>query len=138
MLTTKRCTKCGETKPTSDFHKRRRSPDGLQCWCKACSCTAVKDFQNREGRSIVNRSVKYGLTRDEVRSMLEIPVCQACGCEFSDSYEMKFDHCHSVGHFRGVLCHPCNLACVGSSDEAAERLAKCIEYLNRDMERSCE
>ena len=135
MLTEKRCSKCGETKPVSEFHVRRRSPDGLQSWCKACACGAVKDFHRREGRSIVHRSVKYGLTRDEVRSMLEIPVCQACGVGLPDSYDMKFDHCHEGGHFRGILCHPCNMACQGRSDEAAKRLAKCIDYLVRDMER---
>lgn len=135
MLTEKRCSKCGLTKPVSEFHVRRRSIDGLQSWCKVCACDAVKEFQRREGRSIVNRSMKYGLTRNEVRTILEIPVCQACGAAIEDSYAMKFDHCHEVGHFRGVLCHPCNMACQGRSEDAAKRLAKCIDYLIRDMER---
>lgn len=35
---TKRCTKCGETKPadTEHFHARNRSPDGLRSVCKRC------------------------------------------------------------------------------------------------------
>jgi len=32
----KRCPRCGETKPVSEFSKRARSKDGLQIWCKAC------------------------------------------------------------------------------------------------------
>jgi len=31
---TKRCTKCGETKPVSEFWKSKQAKDGLQCWCK--------------------------------------------------------------------------------------------------------
>lgn len=33
----KTCTKCGETKPHTDFHKRKASPDGLKTRCKECS-----------------------------------------------------------------------------------------------------
>ncbi len=32
----KHCPGCGETKPQTDFHKDRSSPDGLNCWCKVC------------------------------------------------------------------------------------------------------
>lgn len=135
MLTEKRCSKCGQTKPVSEFHTRARSVDKLQAWCKVCACAAVRRFQAREGKSIVHRSVKYGLTREEVRALLEIPVCQSCGAPFSGSYDMKFDHCHEAGHFRGVLCHPCNMSCQGHSRNAVVRLAKCIDYLTRDMER---
>jgi len=33
----KRCSKCGETKPVSDFGRRKASKDGLQIWCKKCT-----------------------------------------------------------------------------------------------------
>lgn len=35
-MTTKTCTKCGETKPTDQFHKNRANRDGLQPRCKDC------------------------------------------------------------------------------------------------------
>lgn len=135
MLTDKTCSKCGLTKTTGDFHRRARSPDGLQAWCKECTRGGVNAYQKRVGRSVINRSVKYGLTIDEVNAMLEIPICQACAAAFAEEFEMKFDHCHEVGHFRGVLCHSCNMACQGRSKEAIERLIACIDYLSRDMER---
>lgn len=34
--TLKRCSRCGETKPRSEFHRQGRAPDGLQRACKAC------------------------------------------------------------------------------------------------------
>lgn len=40
--TTKRCTKCSETKPLDGFHKWRRGKDGLTNWCKACRCAYEK------------------------------------------------------------------------------------------------
>jgi hypothetical protein len=36
ILTKKPCTKCGETKPTTEFSKNARTRDGLRPWCKAC------------------------------------------------------------------------------------------------------
>lgn len=70
--------------------------------------------------------------------MLLIPVCQACGAPLPDSYSQKFDHCHEGGHFRGVLCHPCNMACAGNSEDTIVRLHGCIGYLARDLERTSE
>lgn len=32
----KTCTKCGETKPTTEFHKQSDGRDGLRCDCKSC------------------------------------------------------------------------------------------------------
>ncbi len=32
----KRCARCGESKPASEFFINRRTRDGLQSWCKTC------------------------------------------------------------------------------------------------------
>ena len=44
----KRCPRCGETKPYSEFHRSRRRRDGLQSICK--SCRAVIDHERYERR----------------------------------------------------------------------------------------
>lgn len=36
MADSKRCTKCGEVKLCSEFHKNARKPDGLRPECKGC------------------------------------------------------------------------------------------------------
>ncbi len=46
---TKRCTKCGETKPTECFSRRADRPIGLQSQCKACQ-NAYRDA-NRDRRA---------------------------------------------------------------------------------------
>ena len=33
----KRCSKCGEVKPISEFYKRKSSKDGLSSYCKECA-----------------------------------------------------------------------------------------------------
>lgn len=38
----KKCRRCKEVKPTSDFHRLHRSADRLQYWCKACSSELSK------------------------------------------------------------------------------------------------
>lgn len=41
MTETKRCTKCGETKPLDEFHNDRASADGRTAWCKSCNLATV-------------------------------------------------------------------------------------------------
>lgn len=135
MLTEKRCPACGVVKPLSDWTVCRRAKDGLQYQCKACRRDIRNQYRRRIGRGVLQRCEKYGLNRSDVITLLHIPACQACGAGFGSDFDMKFDHCHEAGHFRGVLCQACNMACSGASPDAAERLLKCIHYLNRDTER---
>jgi hypothetical protein len=132
----KLCSGCGETKPFADFYKCSRRGDGHQVWCKKCSLRSTKAYQAKVGKSVTHRSAKYGLSIREVERLIQIPTCQACGCHFPTSHAQKFDHCHTGGHFRGVICHACNMACAGTSAEAITRLLACIDYLRRDIERA--
>jgi len=36
MKPTKRCPRCGETKPVDEFHRDRSAHDGLTGWCASC------------------------------------------------------------------------------------------------------
>ena len=132
----KLCGGCGNSLPLDSFYVRSRSPDGLQSYCKACNRKAVDAYQSRIGKSVVHRSVRYGLKPDDVRELLKLSACQSCGQQLPDSASKKFDHCHTGGHFRGVICHACNVACQGTSEEAIVRLQCCIAYLQRDLERT--
>ena len=35
-METKKCTKCGQTKPVDAYYKNAKAHDGLQCHCKDC------------------------------------------------------------------------------------------------------
>ena len=40
----KYCTKCGTTRPTTEFSKAASKRDGLQAWCKACFTAANSEY----------------------------------------------------------------------------------------------
>jgi 5-methylcytosine-specific restriction endonuclease McrA len=40
----KRCTKCKEVKPTSEFYRASKERDGLKSCCKACQSEAQKQY----------------------------------------------------------------------------------------------
>ena len=40
----KECSKCGETKPVSEYYKRKSSRDGLTARCKFCSSAACQRY----------------------------------------------------------------------------------------------
>ena len=50
MTKEKQCTKCGETKPLSEFHKQKGSKYGVRCHCKPCRAVMRKQYHanNRE------------------------------------------------------------------------------------------
>ena len=41
----KKCTKCGELKPLTEFSKGRGAPDGLNSWCKKCDSKQGKKYR---------------------------------------------------------------------------------------------
>jgi hypothetical protein len=43
----KKCSKCCEWKAASDFHKSRRSPDGLQARCKICNQSSASEWNKK-------------------------------------------------------------------------------------------
>lgn len=122
--------------PLSSFSGDASRQDGKQRMCRACCSERQRARRRKYGKSALNRADKYGLRVHEVLLLMSVPVCQACGRDLPDSRSMKFDHCHSGDYFRGILCHHCNLACAGTSDEVVARLSKCIDYCQRDMERN--
>lgn len=59
----KTCTKCGETKPLSQFHRNRRSPDGHQTYCKPCMNEGVRQRQQRR-RNEIGEEAYLAIQRD--------------------------------------------------------------------------
>ena len=132
--TRKFCGGCGQHKPVSEFSRNASKRDGLHDRCKDCNRVHVRDFEARNGKHILNRAYRYGLSKTEVCAFLDVPVCQCCGKPFSEGEAQCIDHCHEHGHVRGVICKGCNLACRGKALDAISRLASCVEYLQRDLE----
>ncbi len=52
---TKRCTKCGESKPVTGFAKCASLPDGKQKWCKSCASAGQADWYKRNRESYLKK-----------------------------------------------------------------------------------
>lgn len=63
-MVTKRCPRCKETLPLSEFYKSRSRKDGFQGWCKSCKNACDKAYrQTLGGKAANHKSVaKYQKT----------------------------------------------------------------------------
>ena len=74
---------------------------------------------------------RYGLTPESYRELLisQGGRCAACRGEFG-AKGPQIDHCHDLGHVRGILCTSCNLA-IGHAKDDDARLFDLAVYLAR-------
>lgn len=55
MADGKRCAKCGETKPTTEFPPSKQRPDGLFNYCRVCKQEANRAYWHRNADAIAER-----------------------------------------------------------------------------------
>jgi hypothetical protein len=130
----KRCSKCGEEKPVSEFHRDGRLSDGLRRWCKECCKRQSSGRYARRGTTDKRRETMrtYGLSEATVLELKDRP-CDLCGVPpgaAGGRGAHHIDHCHETGAVRGVLCHGCNTG-IGSLNDSPELLTRAIHYLTR-------
>ncbi len=51
-METKKCSKCGQTKPVDDFYKKDSNSDGYHKKCKRCVCDDRKIYQQQNKEKI--------------------------------------------------------------------------------------
>ena len=138
MEATKRCTKCLEWKPFPEFAQLRLGALGRYSRCKECCCAYSKEWSKaRRVRigprcPVARRSQKYKVPKETVRALLARETCEACGARFGSDTYINFDHRHSAGAVRGVLCDRCNRS-LGLCDESEDVLLGLRGYLLRTM-----
>jgi hypothetical protein len=131
----KTCTKCLETKPTSEFSMKRGQP---QSRCKTCHSAYYKEYySNAENRA----KHLERLTRNQKRAHRESlgffseesyeefrrrngGICELCNSKPS----RVLDHNHTTGKPRGMLCTGCNTG-IGQLGDNLEGLERAMEYL---------
>lgn len=60
-MPSKRCTKCGEEKPHSEFHKASNKKDGIKSKCKACCSEYGRQYRKDNAEAIRQRKRQYHL-----------------------------------------------------------------------------
>jgi hypothetical protein len=123
----KQCSMCNLVKPAKEFYKESRVADGLTARCKECTRAAANtSYQSRREEVLQSHKDKYcakknrekalmrnyGMTLTEWNQMFaeQNYRCAICGSmdPMNDSRNFCVDHCHTMGHVRGILCSPCN------------------------------
>lgn len=131
----KRCSKCREEKPASEFFKQKESSDGLYSYCKPCN--AIAQRQKREGNAalaVKERNymlkTKYGISEEKYLEMVSAQngVCAIC-FKPDGGRRLAVDHCHATGAVRGLLCGNCNWA-IGLFMDKTESLLSAVRYLS--------
>jgi len=122
----KKCAKCGEVKPLSNFHKNKCRPDGVATYC--CSCSVEVSRANKLKRQYALNPTDY----EELLCMCDAQ-CMICGESASEHKErtgkfLAVDHSHVTGKVRGLLCDRCNLV-LGKMEDNPDLLMKAVSYL---------
>jgi len=139
----KRCTKCGEDKPLTEYHKDKGQPSGFAPRCKVCrSAARVRRYKESgecermmEGYITKTRGIRYdakfGITLADYDEMLEEQIngCAICGrTPEENGQRLAVDHDHDTGKIRGLLCTRCNSG-LGFFQDDLTLLLIAVEYL---------
>lgn len=135
-LPPKLCTKCGESKPRTEFHKKGH---GLRSECRSCTSKSkrrwwanlpvARRLTLRKAESNRKTASRYGLTQDEYTAKLNKP-CEICEnkLDVRGGHGMHLDHDHATDAIRGTLCHKCNKG-LGVFQDSPELLERAAAYL---------
>ena len=119
----KTCTKCGQSLPESEFHKRtyKSGKIGLQPQCKSCATKGRRKYYKKHA------SIRYQLklTQDDIDRLTAPGACECCG---ATDRRLCIDHDHDTKKPRGLLCHQCNTA-LGLLGDSVQTILKLSQYL---------
>jgi hypothetical protein len=151
---TKVCNHCKESKPLSDFHRRKDRNYAPLSQCKECKNAQEranplnKEYRKKSYRRDIEKSrayvrgkarrlayASYGITESDYERMLEAQggVCAICKSPASSPRNARrrnldVDHCHTTGQVRGLLCGCCNRA-IGQLNNDVTLLFNAAKYL---------
>ena len=122
----KRCTRCKEEKPISEFHQDSATPDGYKYWCKSC---------RTETRKFESYMALYGLSKEDYLLLKKEQnnSCALCG-RHEDMVKrgLVVDHDHTTGELRGLLCNDCNTS-LGKLGDNEVGLTRALRYVKGEL-----
>lgn len=143
----KRCRRCDQVKPRSDFHANPSTKDRLHSYCAPCARQSKHESyerwtpdQRRLHRDRVLR-MRYGIGVDDVIALYEeqrgcCAICRQPGERPAVDTKrtpnavdvLAIDHDHGTGNVRGLLCRSCNLA-LGYFKDSVATMQTAITYV---------
>jgi len=101
----KRCPKCGESKPREQFARMSCASDGLRVWCRSCCNTAGKIRRSANPEKYRRLSLEYRLKHPQV--------CIARETRYREDTKMKTLTHYGNGKCACVACGEERLPCLG-------------------------
>ena len=115
-MTTKRCYKCKNEKPISEFNRSQYDKSGHRNICRNCRNTHRTIIRSAEK----NRDALYEKQNG---------CCAICGkSEKDNGQRLAIDHDHHTHQVRSLLCRNCNTG-LGAFKDNETLMSKAIEYL---------
>lgn len=162
-MESKHCNECKETKPASDFGKRKRKNGRvtLTTLCRKCDLARFNRWKYRDhGKYLARRRdqraarlaagsreilaqvlSRYRLSVKDFDAMLanQGGVCAICGGPETSRNQhgplrLSVDHDHSTGLVRGLLCRSCNNL-LGQARDNCTLLERAADYLVKNYAR---
>ncbi len=136
----RKCCRCQEVKPLTDFHKAAKKKFGRRYYCKVCANKEQKlrtdsGYYKGKYKPKYNKSYsrnqklkyKYGITEEKYNSLYE--TCKG-RCNICDVWckVLSVDHNHETGEVRGLLCNKCNIG-LGMFKDNSDIIEKAKRYL---------
>jgi len=103
----KKCPDCRVVKPEADYAKNRRTGDGLQYYCRACTAArglvsrqahpvrhrvnTHRNYERNKAKIFARQKVLRRQRREELIARLKTGTCVDCGGHFA-ACAMDFDH----------------------------------------------
>lgn len=153
----KRCSKCREQKPRTEFSAYKWTSDGRQSYCKKCAIVKSKMYKKRLQESgqwgafskrYTRKSrlkKRYGIKPEQYTAMMDSQdgKCAICGRDRSEivrngkteRMHLSVDHCHETKEIRGLLCTRCN-GLVGRVEANMNIMVRLFDYLRETGSRS--
>jgi hypothetical protein len=109
----KRCTKCSEVKPLSEFYAHKNTADRLTTYCKTCVRAQVSARRQELRKDIPPRELSPTYVAMHLYLLAHFPksrICEECGKPASRT---EFALIHGRPYSRNredyrELCHPCH------------------------------
>ena len=106
---TKRCSKCGQKLPVTQFWVDRSKSDGHYNRCINCAKRYYQQNKRRINQRTFIKTHGVGLTYKNLLLASQGFKCAICGKVLKpNSSEACLDHDHKTDEIRGVLCRLCN------------------------------
>lgn len=153
MEKTKRCAKCGKTKPLGEFYQETGTKDGLTRRCKVCVKESQLRYYTKHREKVCERNrvwraerpeyvsgyhlrSKYNITLSDYDTLLKAQNngCAICGkTPEENGKRLAVDHDHETKGIRGLLCDTCNRG-IGLLKDSARLLYIAAEYVTMYQE----